>query len=104
MAPEVHKAVGKIKGQATDVWSLGVCLFAMLVGMVPFRGKTIEELKDLVMIGEYEFPPTADSLSKHAKNLIRGMLTKDPDKRMDIYQVVKHPWLKGCPKKMKIFS
>ena len=104
MAPEVHKAVGKICGQATDVWSLGVCLFAMLLGMVPFRGKTIEELKNLILVGEYEFPESANSLSKNAKNLIRGMLAKDPKERMDIYQVVKHPWLKGCPKKMKIFS
>ena len=104
MAPEVHRAVGRIKGQPADVWSLGVCLYAMLVGMVPFRGKSIEELQQLIMKGEWEFPASADGLSKHAKSLVQGMLTKDPDSRMDITQVVKHPWLRGCPKKLKIFS
>ena len=104
MAPEVHRAVGRIAGQPTDVWSLGVCLYAMLVGMVPFRAKSIEELQQLVMAGDWEFPPSADGLSKHAKSLVRGMLAKDPESRMDMTQVVKHPWLKGSPKKLKIFS
>ena len=53
MAPEVHAAKGKIKGKPTDIWSLGVCLYAMLVGAVPFRGKTIEELAGLIMDGKF---------------------------------------------------
>ena len=104
MAPEVHAAKGKIKGKPTDIWSLGVCLYAMLVGMVPFRGKTIEELQELIIKGEFTFPSSADGLSKQAKKLIQGMLERDPDKRLDANQVVKHPWLKGCQKKMKIYS
>ena len=76
----------------------------MLVGMVPFRGKSIEELQQLIMKGDFDFPESANSLSKQSKHLIRGMLTKDPASRLTINQVVKHPWLKGCPKKMKIFT
>ena len=56
------------------------------------------------MDGDFIFPESADSLSKKSKNLIIGMLTNDPDNRLDIFQVLKHPWLKGTPKKMKIFS
>lgn len=70
MAPEVHAAKGKIKGKPTDIWSLGVCLYAMLVGAVPFRGKTIEELAGLIMDGKFIFPQSADNLSNQAKKLI----------------------------------
>ena len=90
MAPEVHAAKGKIKGKPTDVWSLGVCLYAMFVGMVPFRGKTIEELQELIIKGDFSFPSSADGLSKQAKKLIQGMLERDPDKRLDANQVAKH--------------
>ena len=45
MAPEVFECSEEFSGQQADVWSLGVCLFAMLCGMVPFKGRSVTELR-----------------------------------------------------------
>ena len=60
MAPEVHVS-RQYDGFAADVWSLGVCLFAMVCGAVPFRAKDIEELSVAVLKCDLVFPDNLDS-------------------------------------------
>jgi serine/threonine protein kinase len=55
MAPEVQ-LVQQYNGFTADVWSLGVCLFAMVCGAVPFKGKSVKELIAQINKGELEFP------------------------------------------------
>lgn len=77
----------------------------MVCGCVPFKGRGITELKQAIIGERVTFPEELkDKLSKEIKNLIRWMLVKDPAKRASIDQVLRHPWLKDCLKKIKIFS
>jgi serine/threonine protein kinase len=89
-APELLKGV-PYYGPPVDIWSLGVVLFAMLVGELPFVGETYEDL-----IGKAcNTPPALIKLpaSPHARDLISKMLEKDPQNRITVSQMKQHPWL-----------
>ena len=105
MAPEVFQCTNAFSGQKADVWSLGVCLFAMLCGMVPYRGRNIDELKQSITRETLKYPGDAKKkLSREARNLIKIMLRKNPKERATIDQVLRHPWLQSCPKQISVFS
>jgi serine/threonine protein kinase len=74
-----------------DFWSLGVLLFAMLFGTVPFKANNMEELHMLIQKGEFTFPKDS---SENAKSLINGLIVVDAKKRMTIPEILNHPWLK----------
>ena len=74
IAPEIISEEG-YKGFAVDVWSLGVLLYAMLCGTVPFKATNMKDLHTLINKGEFSFP---NAVSSEAEDLIRAMLTKDP--------------------------
>lgn len=85
MAPEVFRCDSPYSGQKADVWSLGICLFAMVCGMVPFKGRGISELKKAIIEERLCFPEEVKGkISKDVKNLIKWMLLKDPNKRATI--------------------
>lgn len=75
--------------QAADVWSAGVILYILLSGMPPFWGKSKSRIFDAVRAAELRFPPKFwDQISTSAKDLITGMLCKDPFKRLNTAQVL----------------
>ena len=53
IAPEILRDKG-YEGFKVDVWSAGVCLYAMLVGTVPFKGASMHELHNLILAGKYD--------------------------------------------------
>jgi serine/threonine protein kinase len=64
-----------------DIWSAGVVLFAMLYGTVPFKANNMEELHKLIVKGKYTLK---DDISIEARNLLRGLLEVNPEKRLTI--------------------
>lgn len=90
MAPEIMNENG-YESFYPDLWSLGVLLYAMLYGAVPFKANNMEELQMLIRHGEFDFPREA---SEEAKSLISGLIVVDPKMRLTLPEVLNHPWLK----------
>ncbi|KAG1728060.1 Pkinase-domain-containing protein [Suillus paluster] len=87
-APEV--IMGKeYNGRASDIWSCGVILFALLVGRLPFDDEDLPTLLDKVKSGKFDMPSGIDPL---AKDLITKMLQKDVVKRITIPEILTHPF------------
>lgn len=88
LAPEVLYEEG-YTGFSSDVWSLGVVLYAMTVGRMPYKGKSLEDLKAVLRSQTLSFP---DFLSDSLKRLIADMLTIAPLERISIEKLLQHDW------------
>lgn len=76
-------------GKKSDVWSLGVILFAMVTGEHPWKlGNTPNMIKQ-ISSGQYTCP---DHLSKDCKDLISRMLTVDASLRISTDDILSHHW------------
>lgn len=76
-------------GLMSDIWSSGVVLYAMLCGYLPFEDQKTSDLYRKILNAEYT-PP--DFLSDEAKDMIASIFVTDPNKRIDIDGIRKHPW------------
>lgn len=71
----------KYQGTATDIWSCGVILYALLTGRLPFDDKNVKTLLGKVKLGKYEIPAFVDP---QAKDLIARMLVLDVNDRITV--------------------
>lgn len=92
-APEIVSGL-KYHGAASDVWSCGVILFALLTGRLPFDDENIRNLLLKVQAGNFEMP---HDISPEARNLIDLMLTVDPMERIPTDKILNHPLLLKYP-------
>ncbi|KIW20557.1 hypothetical protein PV08_01132 [Exophiala spinifera] len=93
-APEIILGQ-QYRGDLADIWSVGIILFAMLNGFLPFDGGTVQNTLRLVKKGEYFLPP---QLSVEASDLIQRILQKKPDKRIAMANIWTHPLLRKYEK------
>lgn len=96
LAPEVIKAEGKISPKS-DVWSLGVLLYLLTYGIVPFKAQDMQTLYNTIIVGKFQFPKNYYS-SIELIDLIGKMLVVDVNKRYSINKVLAHPWFRNCQK------
>jgi 5'-AMP-activated protein kinase catalytic alpha subunit len=92
IAPEVISGTG-YAGFNADIWSLGVLLYALMTGTIPFKAKNIPDLHKIILHNDFSFP-SGIFLSQQFKSLIRIMLIKDPSKRIVLDEIWRHDWLK----------
>ncbi|ESO81991.1 hypothetical protein LOTGIDRAFT_170401 [Lottia gigantea] len=78
-------------GAEADLWSMGVLLYALLCGYLPFDDEKIPSLYRKIQSGKYDVP---DWLSPESSILIAQMLQVDPKRRISIQQLINHPWLR----------
>lgn len=89
LAPEVLSGKDYC-GQAADMWSLGVCLYGLLCGTLPFKGFNLATLHKSILSAHYVLP--AD-LSWGARDLLSRLLCKDPEARLSASSLLRHSWL-----------
>lgn len=88
-APEIVKGV-KYVGPEVDAWSVGVVLYGMITGCLPFEDDNLKGLYGKICAGEYTIP---EHVSQEASALIRGLICVDPRKRLTMKQALRHKWL-----------
>ena len=79
LAPEIIKGDGH--GSSVDWWTLGIFLYELLYGRTPFKGSGNEETLTNIVTMDLRFPENV-SVTDHARDLIRGLLVKDPARRV----------------------
>ncbi|XP_040823719.1 calcium/calmodulin-dependent protein kinase type 1D isoform X5 [Ochotona curzoniae] len=94
VAPEV--LAQKPYSKAVDCWSIGVIAYILLCGYPPFYDENDSKLFEQILKAEYEFDsPYWDDISDSAKDFIRNLMEKDPNKRYTCEQAARHPWIAG---------
>lgn len=86
-APELLKNK-QYRGDKADIWSMGVILYAMLSATLPFDDPDLRVMMGKTKKGQYEMPK---GLSLEAEDLIRRMLQTNPDRRISLKEIWRHP-------------
>ncbi|XP_060799824.1 serine/threonine-protein kinase SIK2 [Neoarius graeffei] len=88
-APEVFEGQ-QYEGPQLDIWSLGVVLYVLVCGALPFDGPSLPVLRQRVLEGRFRIPYF---MTEDCEHLIRRMLVLDPSKRLSVAQIKEHKWM-----------
>ena len=86
--PEMLEGL-QYNGEASDIWSCGIILYAMLCGTLPFTESKEEIIVQKIKMHDYTIPKY---LSKEAQDMLNHILKINPEERFTIDGIKKHPW------------
>ena len=96
LAPEIIQGKGHARG--ADWWSYGILIYELLYGIPPFYCENIDKMYASIVRADVRFPKKIKT-SDDAKDLIKQLLIKDPDKRLGteggFEKIKEHPFFKG---------
>ncbi|KAL7617971.1 hypothetical protein Lser_V15G01929 [Lactuca serriola] len=96
LAPEIIKGDGH--GSAVDWWTFGIFLYELLYGRTPFKGPGNDQTLANVVLESLRFPETP-LVSFQARDLIKGLLAKEPENRLGFHrgaaEIKQHPFFDG---------
>ncbi|KAJ9152011.1 CAMKK/META protein kinase [Pleurostoma richardsiae] len=81
---------GNVSGTAADIWSMGVSLYCLRYGKIPFHGETVLEIYEAIKTQEVDL---GEEASDDFKDLMERVLEKDPTKRIKMPELREHPWV-----------
>jgi len=90
-APELFKADYYV-GRYVDIWALGILLFFMTCGFMPFRADTVGKLKRKILQGVFTIP---DHISSHLRHLFTNIIQLLPSDRLTMKEIMCGDWLDG---------
>ncbi|KAG8532090.1 uncharacterized protein KY384_003727 [Bacidia gigantensis] len=83
---------GDVSGKAADIWSMGVTLYCLIFGCLPFQEASVLRLYESIQGDEIEFSDTI-KIDDNLKDIIRRLLDKDPSSRITMDELREHPWV-----------
>ncbi|CAD8142472.1 unnamed protein product [Paramecium pentaurelia] len=94
MAPELLKGMDKAVSPLVDVWSMGIILYGMLFGTLPFTGNTNKEIIAQISDGRVNIPPEYNNkLSQNCLDCLYRALEPEPKKRITSIELLNHPFV-----------
>jgi len=88
-APEVLGGT-LYKGPEIDIWSLGIILYVMLCGKVPFDDENVQVIQSKIIEGKFTID---NNISKEAKDLLIRMLNPDSKRRITLEEIISSEWI-----------
>ena len=97
MAPEV---ISQQYDEKADIWSAGIMMYQLLTGRFPFwenvRDCSLQQVWKAILSEDIDFDaPELRQVSPAAHDLLRGLLHRNPNKRLSAAEALKHPWLRA---------
>lgn len=101
IAPEI--IMNQKYDKAVDIWSMGIILYAISAGNLPFMSDNIQLVYKMITLMEPKYPK---NFSLELIDLLQKMMNKDPKQRITIEEILEHPWVKtkgdGTPVEIRL--